>query len=132
MSVATSGPVAKAVLTALRVAWPRVGDGEAPADLTLPYAVMYDAGGAGLDGPVADPHADGAPLLQVTCVGSTREQARWLADKLRPTLLTRPTVTGQVVWQVSLESSRPVQRDDSTAPPLFYAADQARYLTTPA
>lgn len=132
MSVAAYYPVAKAVLTALRVAWARVGDGEAPADLTLPYAVLYRAGGGGLSGPVSNPHADGSPLLQLTCVGATAEQADWLADKLRPTLLTRPTVTGQRVMQVSLETSQPVRRDDSTDPPLFYAAEQVRLLTTPA
>lgn len=131
MTVATAHPVAKAVLTALRVAWARVGDGVAPDDKTLPYGVLYRAGGGALSGPLSDSHADGTPLLQLTCVGSTAEQAAWLADKLRPTLLTRPTVTGQKVMQVVLETSQPVRRDDSTSPPLFSAADQARYFTTP-
>lgn len=141
MTVATSHPLAKAVLTALRAAWTYVGDGQAPdplpptdsqGRLTAPYAVLYRAGTGPLNtGPVGDPHADGAPLLQLTCVGATPEQADALADKLRPTLLARPTLTGQRVMQVSLETSQPVRRDDSTAPPVFYAADQARYLVTP-
>jgi hypothetical protein len=132
ITVATSHPVAKAVLAALRVAWPRVGDGVAPTDGTLPYAVLYRAGGGPLGGPLGDHFADGQPLLQLTCVGATAEQADWLAGKLRPTLLATPTVVGQVVMQVSLETSQPVRRDDSTSPPLFYAADQARFYTTPA
>lgn len=131
MTVATSHPVAKAVLVALRAAWARVGDGVAPDVLTLPYAVLYRAGGGALSGPLSDSHADGTPLLQLTCVGATAEQADWLADKLRPILLAKPTLTGQRVMQTFLETSQPVRRDDSTNPPLFYAADVARYLTTP-
>lgn len=133
-TVAKNHPVTKAVLTALRNAWPRVGDGEAPEDLELPYAVLYRAGGGALTGPIADPHADGSPLLQLTCVGATATQAGWLADKLRPDFLATPTMpgSGQKVMQVYLETSQPVRRDDSSKPPLFYAADQARFLTTPA
>lgn len=138
-NVATSRPTVKAVLTALRAAWPgtgptthRVGDGEAPADKRLPYGVLYRAGGGPLTGPVGDQHADGSLLLQLTCVGETAEQAEWLADKLRPVLLATPAGTGRGVIQVYLETSQPVRRDDSSDPPLFYAADQARYLTTPA
>lgn len=132
MTVATNRPLSQAVLTALQSAWARVGDGVAPADTTTPYAVLYRAGSGALDGPMSNQHADGSPLLQLTCVGSTAEQAEWLADKLRPTLLARPTVTGQRVMQVSLETSQPVRRDDSSAPAVFYAVDQARFFTTPA
>lgn len=132
MTVATTRPLTKAVLAALRATWSRVGEGVAPDDATLPYAVLYASGPGPLGGPVSDPHADGSPLLQLTCVGGTSEQAEALADRLRPVLLTRPTVTGQRVMQVILETSQPVRRDDSTSPPEYYAADQVRVLITPA
>lgn len=131
-TVATTEPLTKAVLAALRLAHPRVGDAVAPKDKTLPYAVLYPSGPGQLDGPVSDQHADGSPVLQVTCVGSTREQAQLLADRLRPVLLAVPTVPGVHVMQVSLESSQPVRRDDTAPPSLFYAVDAARFHTTPA
>lgn len=131
MTVALSRPEAKALLAALLAAHPRVGYGTAPADLTLPYAVLYPAGGGELGGPVSDPNADGNRVHQITCVGATADQAEWLMDKLRPVALGPLAITGRRLMQSYLETSQPVRRDDSTSPPLFYAADQYRYLTTP-
>lgn len=132
MTVATSRAETEALLAALRAAWPRVGDAVAPDDATLPYAVLYPAGAGPLSGPVSDPFADSSPLFQITCVGRTREQTQWLADKLRPVALGPLSITGRKVMQPYLETSQPVRRDDSSSPPLFYAADQVRLPTTPA
>lgn len=131
-TVATSRPLTTALLLALRAAHPRVGDAAAPADTTLPYAVLYPFGSGRLNGPVGDQHADADSTVQLTCVGSTREQTEALMDRLRPVLLGPLTVTGRRVMQAWIETSQPVRRDDDLTPPVFYAADQARYLTTPA
>lgn len=131
MTVATSRPLTTALLAALRAAHSRVGDAAAPSDLTLPYAVLYPFGVGPLSGPVSDSHADADSTVQLTCIGSTREQAEWLADKLRPTALGPLTVTGRKVMQSLLETSQPVRRDDDVQPPLFVAVDQYRFLTTP-
>lgn len=121
-----------ALLTALRAAHPRVGDAIAPDDTTYPYAVLYPAGIGSTSGPVSDANADSTPLYQITCVGKVREEAEWLSDLLRPVALGALTVTGWKVADPRVETSQPVRRDDSTAPPVFYAADQIRYFLTPA
>lgn len=127
-----SRPLTTALLTALRAAHPRVGHAAAPADATLPYAVLHTAGTGPLSGPVGDPHADADSTAQLTCIGADAQQAEWLADELRPVLLGPLTITGRRVMQSWLETSQPVRRDDDVTPPLFYAVDQARFLTTPA
>lgn len=131
MTVSATRVETDRLLAVLRTAWARVGDGVAPADTTLPYAVLYPAGSGLLDGPSSDPHADRPGLYQITCVGGTREQAEALADLLRPVALGLSGITGRKVMQAWLETSQPVRRDDSTDPPLYYAADQVRVLTTP-
>lgn len=135
-TIPKSRPLTNALLTALRSAWSAVGDGRADDDngqpLPLPYAVLYPAGTGLLTGPVGDQHADADSVVQLTCVGSTREQTEALADKLRPVLLGPLTVTGRRVMQSWLETSQPIRRDDDLTPPLFVATEQVRYLTTPA
>lgn len=132
MTVATTRAETEALLAALRVVHSRVGDAVAPADTTFPYAVLYPAGSGSLSGPVSDANADSSSLFQITCVGITRVQAQWLADKLRPVALGPLTITGRKVMQSYLETSQPVRRDDSSSPPLFYTADVVRIPTTPA
>jgi hypothetical protein len=128
--IAKSRPLTVALLAALRAAHPSVGHATG-AGLTAPYAVLYPAGTGPLGGPVGDPHADADSTAQLTCVGATAEQAEWLADLLRPVLLGPLTITGRRLMQSWLETSQPVRRDDDVTPALFYAVDQARYLTTP-
>jgi hypothetical protein len=141
MTVAVTHALTDALLVALRAAWTYVGDGEAPDPLppndnagrpTVPYAVLYPAGLGPTEGPVSNRNADARPLYQLTCVGGTRQQAEWLSDKLRPVLLTPPSVSGWNVAEPVVETSQPVRRDDSTAPPLLYTADQVRFFITPA
>lgn len=131
MTVAVTHALTDALLVALRAAHSRVGDAVAPADITLPYAVLYPAGLGATEGPVSNRNADARPLYQLTCVGGDRRQAEWLSDKLRPVALTAPTVSGWNVAEPAVETSQPVRRDDSTSPPLFYTADQIRYYVTP-
>ena len=140
MTVATR-PLSQAVLAALRAEWPLVGDGIAPPTgltfdgqgrLLQPYGVLYRGGPGELDGPMSDPHADGSPMLQLTCVGGAPDEAEWLADKLRPVLLSRTAVVGWAHMESpSLVVSQPSKRDDTTQPPLWFAVDQARYRITP-
>lgn len=132
MSIASGRPETNALLAALLVAHPRVGDAVAPGDTTTPYAVLYPAGSGSLIGSVRNPHEDRPGLYQITCVGLHRQEAEWLAEKLRAVALGPLSIAGRRVLQASLETSQPVRRDDSTSPPLYYCADQYRLWTTPA
>jgi hypothetical protein len=132
VSIASGRPETNGLLAALQAAHSRVGDAVAPDDTTTPYAVLYPAGSGSLTGSVARPHEDRPGLYQITCVGKHRQEAEWLAEKLRAVVLGPLSITGRRVLQASLETSQPVRRDDSTSPPLFYAADQYRLWTTPA
>jgi hypothetical protein len=103
-------------------------------DSALPYAVMYAAGHGRLDGPVGAPHEDDDPLIQITSVGGSREQAQWMAGKVRHAFLDPGlTITGRALLEpVELVLSLPVRRDDQVNPPLFYVVEQFRVRTTPA
>lgn len=88
-------------------------DGE---DLAPPYVVVYPLGDA-RDGTLGSPWTDVTAGIQVTCVGRTRDQAEWLADRVF-VLLTGHDGD----WWVEVEPSGAVARDDTTGgPPLFYA-----------
>lgn len=84
-------PVTSAIVAMLAAAHGRpVGDGEAPADTTLPYSVVFEVPGGGFEGPAfAAPDADAAFVYQVTSVGERRDQAGWMADQNRRALLGR-------------------------------------------
>lgn len=97
-----------------------VGDGTGDG-LTVPYVVLYPLGDGfdapGFGGSLAKPWGQLDGAYQATCVGASREQAEWLADRVYE-LMVADTSLG---W-VQLEPSGPVRRDDTTAgPPLFYA-----------
>jgi hypothetical protein len=123
-------PFADVLLQSLRAVHPRVGDAEAPADDAVPYAVLWPLS-VGLGGPVVAQHDDAVLGFQLTCVGAGREQAQWLADRLRPVMLSRLAVPGRYVSQAWLEASQPVRRDDDVTPALFYVVEQFRYATFP-
>ncbi|TQF05563.1 hypothetical protein E6W39_29205 [Kitasatospora acidiphila] len=66
-----------------------------PTGNTIPYCVLYPLGTAPMDGPpFGDADADAKVLVQVTSIGSTAEQAEWMADKVRTTLLGRTVNSG--------------------------------------
>lgn len=103
-----------------------VTDGEAPGGESR-YAVVW--AGAGTRRRVGDvnlgslgvPFRDVEVTGQVTCVGTTAEQARMVADLITAAVLgVTLTVTGWVCQPVVLDSDPPpLRRDDDVSPPLF-------------
>lgn len=120
-----------AVIAALEGAGLTVGDAVAP-DAAPPYAVVYSVSAGGWSGTLAEPYEDAALVFQVTCVGATREQAEWVADKAIATLLGGLSVSGRFIANVAIDLSGGVLRDDQRTPPLFYSTPRFRVLTTPA
>jgi hypothetical protein len=119
------------VIAALETEGLTVGDAVAPEDVGPPYVVVYPIAGGSLSGSLANPDEDGALVFQVTCVGASREQAEWLADKAMA-LLDGFSVTGRSIARVSLDLHGGIQRDDAQTPPVFYALPRFRVMTTPA
>lgn len=101
-----------------------IGRVEAPADVTLPYAVIYplvEADDPELNGTLADAHETTVFEWQVTSVGGTAEQAEWMQQKVRSALLGwSPTGDFGVVEKSGGQGTR---RDDGTQPAQFFAVD---------
>jgi hypothetical protein len=118
-----------AVITALTGAGLSVGDAVAPDD-TPPYVVVYHVFDR-REGTLGAPDDDAAITYQVTCVGLSRKQAEWLADKVGERLATGITVTGRSVPRIAPEpGSGSVFRDDDVTPPFFYCTPRFRVMST--
>jgi hypothetical protein len=98
--------------------------------------VLYEVSDV-FDGPMTATTVDARRTFQVTAVGTTAEQKRWMADKVDAALTgTAPsawTVTGRALQGlVEHVGGRDLGRDDDTAgPPLFSRADDYTFRTTP-
>ncbi|MEU7158493.1 hypothetical protein [Streptomyces chrestomyceticus] len=71
-------------------------DGQ-PAE--VPYLVLYPQGGPVGGAPLADASEDAELLYQVTAVAARTDQAEWMADRVRRTVLER-TTTGDWRWPI--------------------------------
>jgi hypothetical protein len=121
------------IIAALVAAGLTVGDAEKPEDAEVPYAVVYPIPGGRTTGTLAAKDDDVVLVYQVTCVGESRKQAEWAADKARALLTPGSvSVTGRKVLTVYLDFNGGVERDDDVAPALFYCAPRFRITTTPA
>lgn len=107
-----------------------VGDAEKPAGDHDRYCVVYPVPGGDLGGTLEEPDDDAELVYQVTCVGTTREQAEWVADKAIG-LLDGVTVADRYTARVYLDSFSGIRRDDSITPPKFIATPRFRLMTTP-
>ena len=68
----------------------KIGDHEAPLDVTLPYGVLYLLDGGSWAGPdLAAPQAIAWFPFQVTSVGAERNACQWLADRVQAVLVSR-------------------------------------------
>jgi hypothetical protein len=103
-------------------------EGRSAPNSVPPYAVFYfDSGGKSAFERNVLNDAPRDLRYQVTSVGSTPEQARWVADKVFVPLLTGvPAVAGRLVWPAIEEGSQTVRPDDE-ATGFFLATSQ--YLT---
>lgn len=119
-----------AIIAALETAGLTVGDADA-AGLSAPYVVVYSIPGGRVSGTLANPHEDAEIVYQVTCVGSTREQAEWLADKSM-TLLDGLSVAGRSIAFVDADGFPGTRRDTDVTPPVFVSTPRFTVTTTPA
>lgn len=117
------------VIAALEAANLTVGDGEAPSG-SPPYAVVYPIPGGRAFGSLSEPHEDAELVYQVTCVGLTREQAEWVADKSMA-LLDGVTVEDRVIAFVELDSMGGARRDTTVTPAVWQATPRFRLKSTP-
>lgn len=114
-----TAPLAAAILAMVRASVPATCDiyeGAAPSEAEAPFAVFYfDSGRKSAFERNVLNEAPRDLRYQTTCVGSTPEQARWVADKVGAALYGGvPSVAGRLVWPVIEESSQPVRRDDES------------------
>ncbi|MCH9003520.1 MAG: hypothetical protein IIC02_13190 [Planctomycetes bacterium] len=111
----------------------KIGDGQAPADDTRPYAVLYALDESEREGDMSSAvDVTGWFEYQVTSVGDTREQAEGLADLLRTLILASnltPTGFSMFPWR-KLVTNDP-DRDDSEQPPLFYVTSTVEAFVAP-
>lgn len=99
----------------------------------VPYAILYPLTPE-FDGTLAATQDDAEITYQVTCVGSTREQAEWVADKAIVAFVGQTvTITGRSLvraMQLS-DGGGGIRRDDTVQPPLFIATPRFSLWTTP-
>lgn len=122
-----------AVIAALvALGGPPVGDAHAP-DEEAPYYVAYPVPGGESTGNLGSPSDDAVLIVQVTCVGKSREQAQWMADKATEKLLNETlTVADRKIARIKLDTNPGVRRDDDVTPPVFTSMPRFRLMSTPA
>jgi hypothetical protein len=118
-----------AVITRLQALGVTVGDAQAP-NMAPPYVVVYQIAGGDTYGPLGAQNDDAELIYQVTCVGTSREQAQWLVDKTLG-LLSGISVSGRSLPLVTVEMVPGIQRDDKVSPPVFWATPRFRLFSTP-
>lgn len=131
MTVASIRTHSDAVIAALEGAGLTVGDGTADG-LTVPYAVVYNISGGRMSGNLDDPFEDADLVYQVTCVGRTREQAEWVADKATVTLVAGFSVAGRSIVLVTPEGGPGTRADRDVTPPVYFSTPRYTIKSTPA
>ncbi len=110
-----------------------IGDGQAPADDTRPYAVLYALDEDEREGDMSSAvTVTGWFEYQITSVGDTREQAEGLADLLRTLILASnltPAGFSMFPWRKTVTGLP--ERDDDEQPPLFYVVQVVEAFTAP-
>jgi hypothetical protein len=114
-----AAPLVDAILAMIRSSVPATCDiyeGRAAPAAEPPYAVLYfDSSGKSPFERNINNEAPRDLRCQVTAVGNTPEQARWVADKVFvPLVASTPSVAGRNVWPAIQEGSQPVERDDES------------------
>lgn len=92
--------VTNGLIDALRTALgaTKVGDHAVPDSHSGSYVIVYHLDGGRRAGSLQEPTEDAALAYQASCVGGSRMQAQWLADKVR-NLVPELTIT-LVDWVV--------------------------------
>lgn len=131
MTAPATLPHVDAVLAVLAGANLVVSLGVAPPGQVPPYVAVYPGPGQSLPGSLADPLSYFEDTVQLTCVGTTAEQALSVSDRARTAMSVRLIVTGRSGWRPEELGGPPVQRDDDVTPPMYYAAVQYRIRSAP-
>lgn len=123
-----ASPLVDAILAMIRAGVPatcKIYEGRSPQGSVPPYAVLYfDSSGKSAFERNINNEAPRDLRYQVTAVGATPEQARWVADKVFvPLVAGTPAVIGRTVWPAIEEGSQPVEPDDDSTV-LFHATSQ--------
>lgn len=109
----------------------QIGEGEAPADVTTPYGVLYMLPDVSSDGSLEDPDSDVWWEWQVTCVGRTQNEALGMQGLVRTAMIGwTPTVAGLSLSKVEMSSGSGVQRDPELET-RFFSTDRFRVFTSP-
>lgn len=121
-----------AVLTALREGTGKsIGDGEAPANPTSPYAVLYRITGV-RDGDLSADN-DAALIYQVSCYAPDRIGAEWMSGQCDRALSRESLVIpARKVMRVEFLGDGPLPREEDTGTSLFGEYVRVRIWTTPA
>jgi hypothetical protein len=126
-------PHVNAVLDTLRGAGIATGHGTEPDPAPDRYVIVDHDSGQAQPRTLYD--SDGALTLELdlSAVGTTAEQALWLADKARSLLsgLT-PTIPGRSCHPIRQVGTGPLLRDDDVAPPRFVVIATYRFTSSPA
>lgn len=108
-----------------------VGDGRAPDDTSLPYAI-FNPGTVQTDGGTVT-STDYNLTPQVTVVGAGRRDCQHLANEARAIILAlRNLGSLDVMQEASVLLRRMLPREDKVNPPVFTLVEQYQLLTTPA
>ena len=91
MSTVDTSPICRWLLELLESGTDKqIGDHQSPTSPVFPYGVLTILDGSTFGGPpLVAPEADMDIPFQVDSVGRTPEQARWLADRVRRTIVAR-------------------------------------------
>lgn len=108
-----------------------VYDGSVPDRPALPYAVAYPGPGAADRSALEAVSDTVTTIVQVTCVGQTRDSAAVIADKVSDSLLdTVLDVPGWVCSPIVQDRATDLPiKDLDVVPPVFYAVTQWRLIT---
>lgn len=118
-----------AIVAALVSGGLSVGDAVAPDPAPDGgYAVVYQLLGGQVAPRLGAPADDAFLAYQVTCVGKSREQAEWVADKAIEILVGGISVAGRRT-HVTVDFHGGVLRDDQQTPPIFYSTPRFRVAT---
>lgn len=110
-----------------------VFDAWVPPTPAVPYAVVYPDPGTGVSTALAPVSDRVETVFQITCVGLTRDQAMWAAEKVSTALLDAvPVITGRACGSIGQESAQNVLRDDKVKPEAFYTVTTWRLYSVPA
>lgn len=130
MSIHQEGPFVGWLIGVLSGAGLTVGDGVKPAgaERAAGYCVVYSLAGGATSGSLEAPRSDAEVSVQVTSSGTTAEQVRWLADRVRTVLdAAVPAVLSdgrKVIWLDFATGSPPVTRENQADPVGYYSPDR--------